>query len=258
MRRESAKSWTRDELILAINLYCKIPFGTIHYHNPKIIQLAELLERTPGSVSYKLANLAAIDPVLARKGASNVSKLDRTVWEEFFADWDTMAFESERMFAERQGKTIEAVVAFEEPASYDDTPLPAGATREAVVKQRVNQGFFRKMVLSSYENTCCITGLAVPALLNASHIVPWAENEASRTDPCNGLCLNALHDRAFDRGLITIDETFHVVVSPAIAALPREKAAAIQEVAGAPLRMPRRFRPDPAYLAHHRKAIFSM
>ena len=66
------KSWTRDELILAINLYCKTPFGRIHIRNPEIIELAKLLNRTPGSVSYKLANFASIDPSLDRKGVSNV------------------------------------------------------------------------------------------------------------------------------------------------------------------------------------------
>jgi putative restriction endonuclease len=96
MSKIRRKPWTRDELILAINLYCKIPFGKIHIHNPQIIKLAEYLDRTPGSVSYKLANFASIDPSLDRKGASNVSKLDREIWGEFFNDWEKMAFESEQ------------------------------------------------------------------------------------------------------------------------------------------------------------------
>ncbi len=90
------KPWTRDELILAINLYCKTPFGRIHVRNPEIIELARILERTPGSVSYKLANFANIDPSLERKGASHVSKLDVEVWNEFFTNWDDMVFESEK------------------------------------------------------------------------------------------------------------------------------------------------------------------
>ncbi len=258
MSSQPGKSWTRDELILAINLYCKIPFGTIHIRNPQIIALATLLERTPGSVSYKLANLACIDPALARKGASNVSKLDRAVWEEFFGDWNGMAFESEVLLAEKV-RHVDADVqpaVSEELAEYD-VVLLVGQNRDAVVKQRVNQGFFRKMVLSSYKNTCCITGLAVPALLNASHIVPWAADEASRTNPKNGLCLNALHDRAFDRGLITVDEKFHVVVSSSVMALKGEKASALQTVHGTPLRMPDRFLPDPDFLHYHRQTIFT-
>ena len=255
MSAARGKPWTREELILAMNLYCKISFGSIHYRNPKIIALAELLERTPGSVSYKLANLASIDPALARKGATNASKLDRAVWEEFFADWDGMVFESERLLAARSKVPLEELAA---PVSSDKDSLvlPAGTTRDAVVKQRVNQGFFRTMVLESYHSRCCITGLAVPSLLNASHIIPWAARPEARTDPRNGLCLNALHDRAFDRGLITLDEASRVVVSSEVMALPRADAEAIQEVAGKPIVAPHRFLPDPDYLAYHRVHVF--
>jgi len=93
MSAEERRAWTRDELILAINLYCKTPFGKIHIRNPNIIELAGLLNRTPGSVSYKLANFANIDPSLERKGASHVSILDRQVWNEFFENWDENCFD---------------------------------------------------------------------------------------------------------------------------------------------------------------------
>ncbi len=73
------KAWTRDELIIAINLYCKLPFGKIDMRTPEVIGLSRLLNRTPGSVSYKLANFANIDPTLSRTGASHVSKLDKSV-----------------------------------------------------------------------------------------------------------------------------------------------------------------------------------
>ncbi len=254
MSAARGRAWTREELILAMNLYCKISFGSIHYRNPKIIALAELLGRTPGSVSYKLANLASIDPALARKGATNASKLDRAVWEEFFADWDGMVFESERLLAARLKVSLEETVTAECPD--EAVVVPEGATREALVKQRVNQGFFRRMVLESYHSRCCITGLAVPSLLNASHIVPWAARPEARTDPRNGLCLNALHDRAFDRGLITLDEASRVVVSSEVMALPRDDAEAIQAVAGKPIVAPHRFLPDPEYVAYHREHVF--
>ena len=60
------------------------------------------------------------------------------------------------------------------------------------------------MILATYNNTCCITGINNPDLLIASHIVPWSKDEKNRLNPTNGLCLNALHDKAFDKGLITI------------------------------------------------------
>lgn len=75
MSDKRRNEWSREELILAINRNdTKTPFGRIHYHNPEIIELAGLIGRTPGAVSYKL--ICSIDPSIDRKGASNVSKLD--------------------------------------------------------------------------------------------------------------------------------------------------------------------------------------
>jgi putative restriction endonuclease len=71
---EKRRSWTRNELILAFNLYCQIPFGRIHIRNPEIIALAARLQRSPSAVSWKLANLARLDPTLAKrniKGATH-------------------------------------------------------------------------------------------------------------------------------------------------------------------------------------------
>jgi putative restriction endonuclease len=100
--------WTREELILAINLYCKIPFGKIHQRNSEIIHLASLINRTPGSVALKMVNFASLDPSLkARgiKGASNASKLDSEIWNEFFNAWDILPFESEKILAKIQNTT---------------------------------------------------------------------------------------------------------------------------------------------------------
>jgi putative restriction endonuclease len=255
MSKAQGTARTRDELILAINLYCRTPFGKIHQTNPDIVAMAELLGRSPGSVGYKLANFASIDPSLARKGMANASKLDKAVWAEFFENWDAMAFESEQRMAELTGDAIGESVAAEERTEYS-LNIPEGKSRDAMVKQRVNQGFFRRMILASYGQKCCLTGLALPSLLNASHIVPWAAEVSSRTDPRNGLCLNALHDRAFDRGLITVGENRQVVVSSAVMEVAREDATAIQEVAGRELVEPGRFLPDPNYLAYHREHVF--
>jgi len=237
------RPWTRDELILAINLYCKTPFGRIHMRNPEIIELSNMLGRTPGSVSYKLANFASIDPTIDRKGAVNVSKLDREVWNEFFADWDTMIFESETRMA--QLKKAESQV-----DESDDFLMRNGETRSAVVKVRINQNFFRKMVLTAYNNLCCITGIDNIELLVAGHILPWARDEKNRLNPMNGLCLNALHDRAFDKGLIAIDESYNVIVSKKV------KHELILQYDKKPIILPDRFLPDQKFLSYHRENIF--
>src|SRR4051794_12218506 len=108
--KEGQRLWTREELILAINLYCKLPFGRLHQRNPKIIELSNLIERTPGSVAYKLVNFASFDPSLkARgiKGASNASKLDKEIWNEFSSHWDILPYESEKLLARLEHKTVE-------------------------------------------------------------------------------------------------------------------------------------------------------
>ncbi len=90
--------WTREQLIVAFNLYCKIPFGKIHNRNPEIITLAKALGRTPSALSYKLANFARLDPTLKQRniaGATHGGKLEEEVWEEFNGDWERLAFESE-------------------------------------------------------------------------------------------------------------------------------------------------------------------
>lgn len=242
------KHWTRDELVLAINLYCKTPFGRIHVRNPDIIALAECLGRTPGSVSYKLANFAAIDESLPRKGASNVSKLDRAVWNEFFENWDVMAYESEKRASKLLGRPKEDL--------KDGYLLREGKSRETLVQARINQDFFRKMILAAYESTCCITGLAIAELLVAGHIIPWSVDSKNRVNPRNGLCLNALHDRAFDKGLITIDDSFRVVVARQAANIPIKKAKLLMDYEGIQLTMPKRFIPDQNFLQYHREHIF--
>ena len=102
--------WTREELILAINLYCKIPFGRMHHGNPLIIEFANLIGRTPSSVTFKLGNFASFDPSLrARgiKGAVNASKLDKEIWDEFYRDWDKTLLQSETLLATKNNTTIE-------------------------------------------------------------------------------------------------------------------------------------------------------
>jgi len=246
MSTSERKPWTRDELMLAINLYCKTPFGKIHVRNPDIIALATRLDRTPGSVSYKLANFASLDPSLDRKGAANVSRLDREVWNEFYENWDEMSYQSELMSNATREQNL----------SHEFTEIPAGKTRDMIVKQRVNQNFFRDMILASYNFKCCITGLPVKELLVASHIKPWAIDEPNRMNPRNGLCINALHDKAFDKGLITIASDLSLIVASHIRSRSDKALQLLNDIHGKPIEKPNRFLPDLDFLKFHRDVIF--
>ena len=203
--------WTREELILAVNLYCKLPFGKMHKATPEIVQLANLIGRTPSSIALKLGNFASFDPTLkARgiKGASNASKLDKEVWNEFYSNWDIALIESEKLLAKTKRTTIEKL----NKIDLEDIPT-RGLEKERIVKVRVNQCIFRNIILATYNNQCCITGITNPELIVASHILPWSKDEKNRMNPMNGLALNALHDKAFENGLIVIDEDYKIVVS---------------------------------------------
>ena len=156
--KEGQKLWEKEELILAINLYIKLPFGKMHSLNPEIIDLANILERSPSSVARKLGNFASFDPSLqARgiKGLSNVSKLDRSVWNEFYQNWDDLFIESEKEFARRKNLTIGKLYEFEiETALIGEEKLKS-------VKVRLNQFIFRKIVVANFDNRCCITWFGV-------------------------------------------------------------------------------------------------
>lgn len=250
--KEGQKLWTRDELILAFNLYCKLPFGKMHKATSEIIKFAELIGRTPSSIALKLGNFASFDPSLKErgiKGASNASKLDKQVWDEFYNNWDAALIESEKLLAKRKHTTIEKLNKIE----IDDLPKE-GKEKERLIKVRVNQSIFRTMVLATYNNKCCVTGIDNTDLLIASHIVPWSKDEKNRLNPMNGLCLNALHDRAFDKGLITVSaEDYTIKISSKL-----KKKNIIESIEqnfinleGEIILLPDKFRPSKEFLKIH-------
>jgi putative restriction endonuclease len=247
------RDWTREELIVAFNLYCKIPFGRIHIRNPLIIELARAIGRTPSAVSWKLANFARLDPALQKRniaGAAHGAKAEVEIWHEFRSDWERRAFESERLLAQITGRVQE----FENETNV----FPEGKTRESVIRTRVNQGFFRAAILAAYGSSCCITGCSVPELLNASHIVPWAVDVKNRTNPRNGLCLNAIHDRAFDCGLLTVTPDLRVKISTKAKRKSSDKGTRdlLLRYEAASISLPRRFAPEPEFLKYHNDHIF--
>lgn len=251
--------WTKEQIKLAFHLYCQLPYGRIHGRNPEIIALAKVIGRTSDAVAMKMLNIASIDPAITstgRSGLGNASALDRAVWDEFHSDWERLAVECELL---RQQLDKTATDEFE-PAVESDVLLPedfTGETRQVLTAQRIKQHFFRRAVLSSYRGRCCMSGLSDSRLLIASHIVPWGSDEANRLNPSNGLCLSAIHDRAFDKGLISISDDWRVVLSDDLRARDEDFVKAVfLPLQNSQIEMPERFRPEPAFLAHHRSEIF--
>lgn len=248
-------NWTRSESLVAFRLYCALPFGKLNQQNPEIVLLAEKLGRTPSSVSMKACNFARLDPLHQARGVSGLAhgaKLEETIWQEFHADSQAIAVEAEAAYEQ----LINSPVCDNDDSRLD---LPDGPTEtERMVRTRRVQAFFRRAVLTSYGHRCCLTGVAVPELLTASHIIPWATpgHEKFRADPSNGLCLNALHDRAFDRGLITFDLNHRLMISPQLSDDSHLGHFAGTFQSQALLTPPDRFAPSEEALAYHRENIF--
>lgn len=250
--KQGQRSWTKDELILTINLYCKIPFGKMHSRNMDVKKLANLIGRTPSSIALKLGNLASFDPKLQErgiKGASNASKLDKEVWNEFYNNWDAALLESERLLAKIEHTTVEKL------NQIDDSDLTKqGLDKERLVKTRINQSIFRKIILAAYNSTCCITGINNPDLLLASHITPWSKDEKNRLNPTNGLCLNALHDRAFDKGLLSISsDDYTIMISSKLKGkdIPESIRTNFLQIEKQSIRLPDKFLPSKDQLKIH-------
>lgn len=248
--KEGQRLWTRDELILAINLYSKLPFGKMHSGNADIQQLANILNRTPSSVARKLGNFASFDPKLQErgiKGLANASKLDKEIWNEFAEHWDELFIESEKQLATREGTTVENKYEYEAPVSV------VGEEVMRSVMVRLNQSVFRKIVLSNFESKCCITGIDKPELLVAGHILPWSKDEGNRLNPRNGLLLSTLHDKAFECGLLTVDENYKIRISSKLKLDNKVKSIKSNFVQfdGKLIFMPKKFLPSTEFLKVH-------
>lgn len=260
MASRQGEKWSREETILAYDLYCRTPFAKIHKSNKDIIMLAELIGRTPSSVGLKMANLAHFDPELRSRnvsGMSNASKLDKEIFEEFSCDWEELSYQAQTIKANYSGKTVSEL---NKEFEIDIELLPEGTDALAETKRRVGQYFFRTSVLAAYGNSCCITGLKAPELLIASHIKPWkvSDEKTERTNPKNGLCLNALHDKAFDRGLLTIDDKYRIVVSDRLkeVSMDDETRNWILYYDGQEISMPEKFLPDKDFIHYHNDIVF--
>jgi putative restriction endonuclease len=258
------KPWSREETILAMNLYCRIPFGRQHSRAPEVIELANAIGRTPGSIAMKLNNITSIDPeeqTRGVKGLSSSSKLDKIIWDEFHNNWEAMAAESEYLWREivTQRQPLNEISA-NTNVNVELEKLEATRPTEAsrTVKARLAQSFFRQTVLSAYLGRCCISGIPIPELLIASHIMPWSDFPNQRINPCNGLCLSRLHDAAFDKGLIAFDEKYRLTVSKRLKDYLPEESLSINFSAheGKKLQLPEKFHPDKSFLEYHRKHIY--
>lgn len=250
--------WSREEFILALNLYLKLPYGKMHKGNPQVQELARLMGRSVNTVSIRLSNFAACDPQLKARGIAGMEggrKYCQPYWDEYENNKEGIIFESEQILARLQNTSIETK--YNRVLSEIPKELK-GETKVREVKVRVNQSVFRQMVIANYEGRCALTLIDLPELLVASHIIPWANNENERLNPENGICLSSLYDKAFDRGLITFDDDLRTIFSQR---LKKQVSKPYYEECFKPLEnrqiiIPSKYNPNPEFLQWHRDVIF--
>lgn len=242
--------WNRDETIVAFNVYCKIPFKSSSKTNPTVVKYAKILGRTPSALNMKIGNIGRLDPNLKEQGIVGLghgAKLEEEIWHEFYDDPERLAYESEKIIARLLNQSVEMSA----DVKVDD--LPKGEDREVIVKQRINQSFFRSAVMSSYNFRCCISGIGNPALLEACHIVDWSNDIANRTNPRNGLCLNPLFHKAYDNFLVAITPDLTIVISDEMIDNVAEVdfKAYLCGINGRKIISPDKFRPKKEFLEIH-------
>ena len=128
-------------------------------------------------------------------------------------------------------------------------------------KRRKGQDYFRRMILANYNCRCALTGIDMPQLLLASHIIPWKDksHKKERLNPENGICLSALYDKAFDKGLITFSPDDYAVCLSSALRENETKDYYDQHfgcIVGKKLTMPNEFMPNRDFLAYHKENVF--
>lgn len=242
--------WTREETIIAFNVYCKIPFKNSNKTHPMIVKYAKIIGRTPSALNMKIGNLGRLDPKLHKMGIVGLAhgaKMEKEIWDEFYKDPDKLAYESECLIAKLENRDLEGKL------GIDIDHLPEGKERLSLIKQRVNQSFFRSAVMSSYNFRCCISGVRNPELLDACHIVDWSEDRNNRSNPENGLCLNSLFHKAYDKYLMAITPDYTVIISDEMIEKTEDEnfKEYLVGLHNKKLILPCRFYPKPEFLDFH-------
>lgn len=247
--------WTDDEMIIVLDLYFKLPFGRLNRNTPEVKALAKLIGRTDNSVALRLVNYAACDPYILSTGRHGMaSGRDRCMpyWDQYANEKERLFLKAEEIRAKLSRTPIEKILNIK-PEDF------IGKERDAVIKQRINQTSFRTMILVNYENKCAITGIDIPELLVASHIVPWSMDERNRLNPSNGICLSPLYDKMFDKGLIGIRDDYSIQLSHEL----KQNIGKdfydkhIGFIADRKLRLPIEHFPDTSFLEYHYNNIFT-
>ncbi|MCW4369304.1 HNH endonuclease [Bifidobacterium bifidum] len=266
------RNWSREETMMAFALYIVLKPRECDDKGLDVQRLASFLHRPPSSVALKIWNIAAYDAnrkACGRVGMKHGSKLDSQVWQWYAEDPDA--------FMEQCLDVLRRALLQANASNFTPAPLapdrhspletatallidehaPTKEERPITMLQRVNQSYFRNSLLQNYHGTCCITGMQIPKLLIASHIKPWkASTPNEKTAASNGLLLNAFHDRAFDQGLISIDDDYRIMVNHDKVRHSDINDRWLYDFDGHEISLPAISQPSHEFIEYHHKHIF--
>jgi predicted restriction endonuclease len=250
-RPKAIKASATDIPVLYVNMTLKNDGAYQETDEQQFLELCELAENVVKRRIEQLPEVAMAD-ITGVPG--RLLQIVQPIWDEFFNNQEELIFLSEKILAEKENYTVEQK--FEE--LFFDIKELKGEVKLREIKTRVNQNVFRQMVISNYTGKCAISGIDIPELLVASHIVPWSINEEERLNPENGICFSALYDKAFDKGLIGIDEQYKILLSKNI---KKNKEAIYYDKYFAPLEnqtltLPQKYLPKKEFIQYHLDVIF--
>lgn len=247
---EARNNWNREQTIVALYAYCIVPFNKATNSNPDIIRIAPLIGRSIVALKMKIGNFGSLDPNLANRGISglgNCSNLDEEIWNEYYGHWDVLIQDAMKILSSASGSSLYELV------------LPQGEDIVCETRVRLNQNFFRTMILSAYDDECCISGVNKRELVQACHILSWASHEDLRTNPTNGLCLNPFFHSAYDNNLVSVDADYNIHVSDSIISSTKDTRFRkyLESLRGRQITMPTKFLPNREYLAQRHQEYLS-
>lgn len=234
-----------------------------------------------GRSLYELSDVAAIDDVLhlVNEEVKKMKNQQQNIFDDYgkpnqrsypLKSFCSAALKSLKKYAEYEQEVVVAdrIVAQETNPQTISKKLIAyfditteGEDQLSITKRRKGQDYFRRMILANYGGRCALTGISVPQLLLASHIIPWADksHKKDRLNPCNGICLSALYDKAFDKGLFTISpDDYTIQLSSALREYGTQEYFDKQfgSINGKLITMPIEYKPNRDFLAYHRDYVF--
>jgi len=127
--------------------------------------------------------------------------------------------------------------------------------KEGKTKIRAKQQAFSNKVKTNYNNQCAICSIKTKEFLIGSHIIPWSKRKDIRIKPSNGICLCSLHDKAFDKGFISLTNDLKIIITE-IKLDDLQLVNELKKINGKKIFKPKIHAPEKEFLEYHREAIF--